>query len=82
MEIQTKIIEILEHNGIVVSQENSTYKINNSELSSIAFVSALVEIEKEFSIIFPDYLLNYSLFEDFTKFIEIIRNMIDDEKNI
>ena len=80
MEIQSKIIDILGHNGITISQENGAYIINKEGLSSIAFVSSLVEIEGEFNISIPDYLLTYTLFDDFSRLVEIVRDLINNGK--
>ena len=72
--IKDKLKVILKKNEIDIS-----YKKNISispQIDSIVFINTLVEIEEEFSIRFPDELINISLFSSMDRLVCIIEELL------
>ena len=52
-----------------------------SAISSLEFISLIVEIESVFEVNFDDEFLNMEKINTFTKLYNVIKGMINDEKN-
>ncbi len=70
MDFESKLIDILERNGVEIQE-------NHLELESIALVTSIVDIEEEFGIEFPDDLLSFEVFSDFYNLKDTVSKIID-----
>jgi acyl carrier protein len=75
MSISERILKCIEENGIVVLEDG-----NFDNMNSINFISAVVSIESEFDIEFPDEYLLMSTFCDFESVVFIIEDIIKKNK--
>lgn len=71
MNIEQRVYDCLEKNGIVIL-EDATF----DNLDSINFISAIVDLESEFDIEFPDEYLSIELFSEFAQLVFTIKEMI------
>lgn len=74
MEIKDRILRCMENSGIVVL-EDGTF----GDISSIEFISAILELESEFDIEFPDQYLIMDLFRNMDNILMIIERIINDK---
>ena len=72
MGIQDVIVKILEENGIEVDD-----KANLLNIDSMGFISAIVGIEQEFEIEFPDEFLEFGKFDTIKDFVRVVTYIID-----
>lgn len=71
MNIKKIVIRILEENGIGINDEGGFLNMD-----SISFISAIVSIEQEFEIEFPDEFLMLSRLDSVKKLVEIIEENV------
>lgn len=75
MQINERIKECIEDNGIIVLEDGSFDNID-----SINFISAIISIESEFDIEFPEEYLLMSTFCDFDNVVLIVNEIIENQK--
>lgn len=71
MKIEQRVCNCLEKNGIVIL-EDGTF----DNLDSINFISAIVDLESEFDIEFPDEYLSMEIFSEFEQLVFTIKEMV------
>lgn len=74
MNIRERIIDCIQKVGLHASKEE--FLIAES-ISSVEFVSLLVELESEFSIEFPDYYISLDILESLDYLEKIILDLIE-----
>lgn len=81
MDFKSKILEILDSNGIYIDVENIENDIDLREYvtDSIQFISFIVEIEKQLEIEFPDEVLLYDKISSLNGFVNIIDAVVSGE---
>jgi acyl carrier protein len=72
MSINERVLKCIEENGIVVLEDG-----NFDNMDSINFISAVISIESEFDIEFPDEYLLMSTFCDFKNVVLIVVDISD-----
>ncbi len=68
MDVKNKIIEVFEMNGFylpVTAEGENDINITEYDISSLVFISIIVQFEEEFGIIIPDENLTIELFQSF-----------------
>jgi acyl carrier protein len=71
MSISERVLKCIEESGIAVLEDGNFENVN-----SINFISAIVSLESEFDIEFPDEYLLLSTFCDFENVVLIIGDII------
>ena len=84
MDIKQKLLECFLNIGVVIEEQEDDIDLKEYILDSMQFITAIVEIERVFSIEFPDELLVYSMFDSLNGLINIIDTLLkkDNEVNI
>jgi len=70
MEIEKRIQSLLEENGMEVAEDGTIF----GEVDSFGYLSAIISLEEEFSIEFPDEYLNVELIS-LEHFSEIVKTL-------
>ena len=81
--MQKRILNCLESQGIVLPEnfpENDFNIVEQTDFSSLKFVSLIVAVEDEFGIEFPSDLLNLNLAISARLLIETITELIQDKE--
>jgi acyl carrier protein len=71
--MKQKLLDIMEENGI---QYKDNRLVDSEAISSITFVSAIVDIEETFHIYVPDELVDMRLIENIEELSDLIESMI------
>lgn len=71
MTINERVLKCMEENGIIVLKNG-----NFDNMDSINFISAVISIESEFDIEFPDEFLSMSTFCDFENVVLVIGDIL------
>jgi acyl carrier protein len=71
MSISERILKCIEENGIAVLDDGDF-----DNLDSISFISAIISLETEFDIEFPDEYLLMSAFCDFENIVLIVDEIL------
>ena len=71
MTINERVLKCMEENGIIVLKNGSF-----DNMDSINFISAVISIESEFDIEFPDEFLSMSTFCDFENVVLVISDIL------
>ena len=69
-DIKEKLMGCLDKNGIDLNN-------NSSEIDSISFITAVVDIEQEFGIELPDEFLLVDTMSSFDKLYEVVKTLVD-----
>lgn len=75
-EIQTRIYECLERNGIVVLEDGML-----DEFDSVMFITTVVDIESIFSISIPDEYLRIEEFKFLKDIVQIVDIVLHNNEN-
>lgn len=71
-EIRERLIKCLDKNGIDLIDESR-------QIDSISFITAIVDVEQEFDVEFPDEFLLIETMSSFDKLFDIIKVLIDNK---
>lgn len=56
-EVKRIVLRVLENNGIIVENEDMDVDLSSYSIDSIMFISFIIDMENEMSVVFPgDYL--------------------------
>lgn len=77
LEIKERILKAFERVGILI--DDTSLDLMEYIGDSVNFITAVVELEDEFEITFPNDLLNYEVFQGLDNLIEIINNLVENE---
>lgn len=78
MDIKNKIIEVFELNGFylpVIAQGEEDINITEYDISSLVFISIIIQFEEEFGITIPDEKLTIELFQSFNGLARFIYDL-------
>lgn len=81
MNIRDRIIECLDHVGILIDCDAEDVNINDYDVDSISFISFIVEVENEFGIEIPDGYLYVEVLQSLNGFINLVGQLIDEKEN-
>lgn len=85
MVIKNKVIEIFELNGfylpITVKKEDD-FNIMEYEISSLEFISIIIQFEEEFRIRIPDEVLTIELFQSFNALVEFLYDLSEGDREV
>jgi len=70
-EIREKLIKCLDKNGI-------SYRDDFREIDSISIITAIVDIEQDFGIEFPDEYLIMERMSDFEKLLSVVKLILNE----
>lgn len=71
MSVNERVLKCIEENGIIVLEDG-----NFDNMDSINFISAIISLESEFDIEFPDEYLLMSTFCDLHNAVLIVGDML------
>lgn len=81
MNTKEKLIECFSNTGVLIEPQDDV-DLKEYILDSIQFVTAIVEIERIFSIEFPDEMLMYSVFDSLNGLVAIVESLIEDNNEV
>lgn len=76
MDIRDKVLECFLNIGVVIDSTEDDIDLKEYIVDSMQFITAIVEIERIFSIEFPDELLLYETFDSLNGLINIIEGIL------
>ena len=76
MDIRDKVLECFLNIGVVIDSTEDDIDLKEYIVDSMQFIIAIVEIERIFSIEFPDELLLYETFDSLNGLINIIEGIL------
>lgn len=82
MDTREKLLECFLNIGVVIDAKEPDIDLKEYILDSIQFISAIVEIERVFSIEFPDELLLYNVFDSLNGLIHIIDTLLNNDNGV
>ena len=77
MSTKDKLIECFSNIGVLIEPKDDV-DLKEYILDSLQFVTSIVEIERTFSIEFPDELLMYDVFDSLNGLVAIVDSLIND----
>ena len=78
MKTKDRLLECFLNLGVRIESQEDV-DLREFFKDSIQFISAVLEIEKTFSIVFPDELLMYDVFNSLNNLTEIIDLLLDEK---
>lgn len=82
MDTRQKLLECFANMGIIIDAQEDEVDLKEYILDSIQFITVIVEIERMFSIEFPDELLLYSVFDSLTGLISLIDSLLANNNEV
>lgn len=76
MDIETKIIEILENVGVFIEAGKSDVDIREYGIGSLEYITFICDIETEFNIEFPAEYLSIQQSVSLENIIHIVENLV------
>jgi len=73
-EIREKLLKCLDNNGIDLNEDSK-------QIDSISFITAIVDIEQEFDVEFPDEYLLIETMSSFEKIYDIVELLVTNKSN-
>lgn len=73
--VKEKVLKCLEENGIDISEDGNLLNVE-----SINFISAIVSLEEEFNIVFPDEYLGFTNITTLDSIMSIVEILKRDKK--
>ena len=81
MSTKDKLIECFSNIGVLIESKDDV-DLKEYIFDSLQFVTAIVEIERAFSVEFPDELLMYNVFDSLNGLVAIVESLIEDNNEI
>lgn len=82
MDIKKELMQCFLNIGIVIDDTEEDVDLKEYITDSIQFITAIVEIERVFSIEFPDELLLYSVFDSLNGLIKIVESILNEGNEV
>lgn len=82
MDVKKRLLQCFLNIGVVIDDTEDDIDLKEYIADSIQFITAIVEIERTFSIEFPDELLLFSVFDSFNGLIKIVESIIDESNEV
>lgn len=81
MSTRDKLIECFSNIGVLIEPKDDV-DLKEYIFDSLQFVTAIVEIERAFSVEFPDELLMYNVFDSLNGLVAIVESLIEDNNEV
>ncbi len=81
MNTKDKLIECFSNIGVLIEPKDNV-DLKEYIFDSLQFVTAIVEIERVFSIEFPDVMLMYSVFDSLNGLVTIVDSLIEGNNEV
>lgn len=75
--IRKAILKLLENNGVIIESDEGDLDLRNYSIDSILFISFIVDLENEFSIVIPDEYLTIELLQSIDGLTNLIIELIN-----
>ena len=82
MDVKKRLLQCFLNIGVVIDDTEDDIDLKEYIADSIQFITAIVEIERTFSIEFPDELLLFSVFDSFNGLIKIVESIVDESNEV
>ena len=76
MDVKEKLLQCFLNIGVVIDDTEDDVDLKEYITDSVQFIAAIVEIERIFSIEFPDELLLFSVFDSFNGLVKIVESIL------
>lgn len=82
MDVKEKLLQCFLNIGVVIDDTEDDVDLKEYITDSVQFIAAIVEIERIFSIEFPDELLLFSVFDSFNGLVKIVESILKEGKEV
>lgn len=82
MTTKEKLLECFANIGVVIDNKEDDIDLKEYIFDSVQFITAIIEIERVFSIEFPDEMLLYSVFDSLNGLINIIDSLLRNDNEV
>ena len=82
MDVKEKLLQCFLNIGVVIDDTEDDVDLKEYITDSVQFIAAIVEIERIFSIEFPDELLLFSVFDSFNGLVKIVESILKEGNEI
>lgn len=82
MDVKKRLLQCFLNIGVVIDDTEDDIDLKEYIADSIQFITAIVEIEREFSIEFPDELLLFSVFDSFNGLVKIVESIVNESNEV
>jgi phosphopantetheine attachment domain protein len=82
MDVKEKLLQCFLNIGVVIDDTEDDVDLKEYITDSVQFIAAIVEIERIFSIEFPDELLLFSVFDSFNGLVKIVESILKEGNEV
>lgn len=82
MDVKEKLLQCFLNIGVVIDDTEDDVDLKEYITDSVQFIAAIVEIERIFSIEFPDELLLFSVFDSFNGLVKIVESILKEDNEV
>jgi len=82
MDVKEKLLQCFLNIGVVIDDTEDDVDLKEYITDSVQFIAAIVEIERIFSIEFPDELLLFSVFDSFNGLVKIVESILKEGNDV
>lgn len=82
MDVKEKLLQCFLNIGVVIDDTEDDVDLKEYITDSVQFIAAIVEIERIFSIEFPDELLLFSVFDSFNGLVKIVESILKEGNKV
>ena len=82
MDVKEKLLQCFLNIGVVIDDTEDDVDLKEYITDSVQFIAAIVEIERIFSIEFPDELLLFSVFDSFIGLVKIVESILKEGNEV
>ena len=82
MDVKEKLLQCFLNIGVVINDTEDDVDLKEYITDSVQFIAAIVEIERIFSIEFPDELLLFSVFDSFNGLVKIVESILKEGNEV
>lgn len=82
MDVKKKLLQCFLNIGVVIDDTEDDVDLKEYITDSVQFIAAIVEIERIFSIEFPDELLLFSVFDSFNGLVKIVESILKEGNEV
>ena len=82
MDVKEKLLQCFLNIGVVIDDTEDDVDLKEYITDSVQVIAAIVEIERIFSIAFPDDLLLFSVFDSFNGLVKIVESILKEGNEV
>ena len=82
MDVKETLLQCFLNIGVVIDDTEDDVDLKEYITDSVQFIAAIVEIERIFSIEFPDELLLFSVFDSFNGLVKIVESILKEGNEV